>query len=262
MLACLAAIVGSAAVAPAKTKKPLTKKTWLSKTTITEYYPAPEEWFVGAREKAPGLKRKSRVDWLYSARGIAMEGDGLGTDGKRYHIENVGSGGWVARNGKTATFGSSDKSKQPYWRSSGYWRNKKKGVTFKLEDGGWSAGKGRRHIKPNGITFGKGPSRDLTYYRSVAVDPKLIPLGSLVYSAKYKSLNDDGWFKAEDTGGAIIGHHIDVYRKPPDSADDEGRYYSGQRIFVVPKSLVKQYAEAERNKDSDGLPAPPESLTD
>jgi 3D (Asp-Asp-Asp) domain-containing protein len=261
VFACLALGVSVlVASAPAKSKGPLKKPAWLTKTTITEYYPSLESWFVGAKDDTPGLSRQSRVDWLYSARGMAMEGDGVGSDGKRYHIESVGSGGWIAKNGKPASFGTSDTSKQPFWRSSGYWRNKKKGVTFQLHTGGWFAGVGKRYIPPKGITFGSGPSRPLTYYRSVAVDTSLIPLGSLVYVPKYKSLNGDGWFKADDVGGAIIGHHIDVYRSPPATLDDGGRYFSGQRIFVVPKAKVKKYAADERLVDSDGIPAPPTSL--
>ena len=263
VFACLALVAGALAVAAsAKSKKPISKPKWVTNTTITEYYPSLESWFVGEQDKTPGLTRESRVDWLYSAKGIAMEGDGVGSDGKQYHIDNLGSGGWVAKNGKPASFGSSDQSKHPFWRSSGYWRNKKKGVTFRLHSGDWFAGEGKRYIPPNGITFAKGPSRPLTYYRSVAVDPSLIPLGSLVYVGKYKSLNSDGWFKADDTGGAIIGHHIDVYRDPPaDPNADPGRYFSGQKMFVVPKDRVKKYAADERAKDSDGLPAPPSALT-
>jgi 3D (Asp-Asp-Asp) domain-containing protein len=39
---------------------------------------------------------------------------------------------------------------------------------------------------------------------TIAVDPKVIPLGSMVYVPKY------GWGLAHDTGGAIIGHKIDI----------------------------------------------------
>lgn len=263
VFACLALGVSLlAAGASGRSKKPISRPMWLTKTTITEYFPSMEAWFIGEKVKTPGISgRESRIDWLYSAKGVAMEGDGVGSDGKRYHIENLGSGGWISRNGKPATFGSSDKSKQPFWRSSGYWRNKKKGVTFRLHSGEWFAGEGKRYIPPTGITFGKGPSRDLTYYRSVAVDPTLIPLGSLVYVGKYKSFNGDGWFKADDVGSAIKGHHIDVYRKPPASAADSGRYFSDQRIYVVPKAKIKQYVAAQSERDTDNLPVPPASLT-
>jgi 3D (Asp-Asp-Asp) domain-containing protein len=246
--------------AQAKKVKLIVKPGWMRDTLVTEYYPARESWFVGARVDTPGVSsRQGKIDWLYSAHGIAMEGDGLGTDGNRYHIESVGSGGWVARSGKKAVFGSSDKSKSPFWRSSGYWRNKKKGVTFPLHDGGWFAGKGKRWVAPKGITFGKGPSRDLTYYRSVAVDPKRIPMGSLVWIGLYKDANGDGWFRAEDTGGAIVGNHLDAYIKPPQKFGP-AESNAGQRVYVVPKAKIAAYVRAQTAKDTDGLPLPPKSL--
>jgi 3D (Asp-Asp-Asp) domain-containing protein len=42
-------------------------------------------------------------------------------------------------------------------------------------------------------------------YGIIAVDPNLIPLHSRVYVPGY------GFARAEDTGGAIIGHRIDVW---------------------------------------------------
>ena len=68
---------------------------WMRRVTVTEYWPAPESWFVGTLVNAPGLAGKHRIDWLYSASGLSMEGDGIGLDGRPYHIESLGDGGWV-----------------------------------------------------------------------------------------------------------------------------------------------------------------------
>jgi 3D (Asp-Asp-Asp) domain-containing protein len=236
------------------------KPAWMPKMMVTEYYPARESWFDGKRIKTPGISgRNSKIDWLYSAVGMSMEGDGLGTDGNRYHIANLGRGGWIGRDGKTADWGSANKNRSPFWRSSGYWRNQKKQVTFPLEDGSWYRGEGKRWVPEKGITFGRGPSRPLRYYRSVAVDPNLIPMKSLVWVGRYSSLNGDGWMRADDVGGAIDGRHIDVYRKPPKALGQAGSY-ANQRLYVVPKAKITAYIKREKKEDTDGLPLPPSSL--
>ena len=232
--------VATTALIPATASAALKKETSLSGVTITEYFPAPEAWFVGQGVTTPGFPRKSRVDWLYSARGMSMEGDGVGTNGKRYHIANTGSSGWITSRGKNASFGVGGVF-SPFWRGEGYWRSKSGSVTFPLETGGWYNGAGTRYVRPTGISFAAGPSLDLSYYRSVAVDLSLIPRGSLVYVPAYKSKNKDGWFRADDTGGAINGRHIDVYRPPPSRSSDSGNYMTGKKIFVVPKSRIPAY---------------------
>jgi 3D (Asp-Asp-Asp) domain-containing protein len=206
---------------------------WLSGVTITEYWPAPESWFVGQLVSAPGLSGKHRIDWLYSAMGVSMEGDGIGLDGRRYHIDSLGDGGWVTRSGVSTSPADGWAAGPPYWRAGGYWRNRSGGVTFPLERGGWSAGIGRHYVPLNGVTFAPGPSLPLSYYQSIAVDPSVIPLGSRVYIPAYRHDGHGGWFVAQDTGGAIGGRHVDVYRTPPRNRSDDGQYLTGQRVFVI-----------------------------
>lgn len=213
---------------------PLHRSQWVKNTVITEYYPTPEKWFVGAKVAAPGLSGKHRVDWLYSARGIVMEGDGVDDHGNRVHLEDGGSCGWVAANGKRSTIGKHGFSRTPFWRAANFWRNSHKAVTFPLSAGGWSNGHGKQRVGNCGIRFAPGASLPLRAYRSVAVDPKRIPLGSWVYLPAYRQLGYNGWMKAQDTGGAINGYHVDVYRNAPDKITDEGRYFTKQRMYVVP----------------------------
>ncbi len=206
---------------------------WLAGVTITEYWPAPEAWFVGRPVRAPGLTGRHRIDWLYSATGVSMEGEGIGLDGRMYHIDALGDGGWVTVDGQPTSPADGWSRGPPFWRAGGYWRNRAGGVTFPVQRGGWSAGVGRRYVSLPGVTFALGPSLPLHFYQSIAVDPSVIPLGSRVYIPAYKHDGHGGWFVAQDTGGAIGGRHVDVYRSPPASASDSGRFISGERVYVI-----------------------------
>jgi 3D (Asp-Asp-Asp) domain-containing protein len=206
---------------------------WLSGVEITEYWPAPERWFRGALVKTPGLPTRHRIDWLYSAEGLSMEGEGVGLDGRMYHIDALGRGGWVTLSGAGTAASDGWAAGAPYWRAGGYWRNRSGGVTFPLATGGWSAGKGRTYIPLRGVSFAAGGSSALHYYQSIAVDPATIPLGSRVYIPAYKHDGYGGWFVAQDTGGALNARHVDVYRSPPASPNSGGQYMTGQRIYVI-----------------------------
>ena len=78
-----------------------------------------------------------------------------------------------------------------------------------------------------------GPSSPLRYYQSIAVDPGVIPLGSRVFIPAYRGDGHGGWFIAQDTGGAVTGRHIDVYRPPPASPSVAGQDLTGQRVLVI-----------------------------
>ena len=206
---------------------------WVRGFTVTEYWPAPEAWFVGRMVKAPGLPGRHRIDWLYSAMGLSMEGDGVGLDGRTYHIDAMGEGGWVTSSGKPTSASNEFAAGPPFWRAGGYWDNRRGGVTFPLSAGGWYAGPGRSYVPLRGVTFAEGPSLPIHFWQSIAVDPRIIPMGSKVYIPAYRDDGHGGWFLAQDTGGAINGHRIDVYRRPPKSSGVGGRYLSSQRVYVV-----------------------------
>ncbi len=212
----------------------ITHRQWLSGVLITEYYPAPERWFTGAKVKAPGLPGRHAVDWLYSARGLAMEGDGVDGSGHPAHIAQLGSTGWVDFAGHATVPVCLGKwsAGSPVWLRGG-WRNARGQVTFPLASGGWANGAGGRPLDYGGVTFAPGQSLPLHYYHSIAVDPRLIPMGSRVFIPAYRHLGG-GWFIAQDTGGAIRGRHLDVYRPAPPTPADMGRYLPGERVLVIP----------------------------
>jgi len=126
---------------------------------ITEYYPVPERWFVGSTMHAPGLPGRHRVDWLYSARGVSMEGDGIDAQGHRAHIADLGNAGWVSARGRATRpprCGAAWSTGAPVWRAGG-WRNRGGAVTFPLGSGGWSDGPGHPVGGYGGATLPRVP---------------------------------------------------------------------------------------------------------
>ncbi len=69
--------------------------------------------------------------------------------------------------------------------------------------------------------FGRGARYYVLPFRSIAVDPTVIPYGSVLYIPDARgtrlilpdgrTATHDGYFFAADTGSAIIGNHIDVF---------------------------------------------------
>ena len=211
--------------------------TWLTSTTVTEYWPSPESWFTGKLVSAPGLTGKYPIDWLYSATGISMEGEGIGLDGQMIHINSLGDGGWVTAGGSPPT---------PCRTLVGR-------LAVLARRGATGGHPWRRHLSPGGRRLVQregqalcpaarasasppGASLPLKFLQSIAVDPHVIPLGSRVYIPAYRNDGYGGWFVAQDTGGAINGHHVDVYRRPPTKSTDGGGYLTGQRIYVIKPS--------------------------
>jgi len=216
------------------TEHRITRPRWVSGAVVTEYYPVRERWFGGKAVRAPGLAGRHRVDWLYGPHGVAMNGEGLGSDGRFYHFAGPYDVGWVDRSGRATTpcWNGRWTDGEPAWLDLG-WRNARGQVTYPLAGGGWSNGAAARTVRvPAGLRFAAGLSRPLPFWRAVATDPRVVPRGSRVFIAAYCDTPAHGWFRALDTGGAIIGFHFDVYRSPPDTLELHALRH--QRVFVVP----------------------------
>ena len=90
-------------------------------------------------------------------------------------------------------------------------RNDGRFVKYVSGGGGWCGGYaslcncGSAKFAEVDSVFGS-TGRGLIKNYSIAVDPRRIPYGSYVWIAELGH-----WFRADDTGGAIIGNHIDVY---------------------------------------------------
>jgi len=72
---------------------------------------------------------------------------------------------------------------------------------------------------------GYGITRSGTHVRPgvVAVDPRVIPLGTKLYVKFLDGRPDYGFASAEDTGGAIKGNKIDLYYESPEDVRKFGR---------------------------------------
>lgn len=229
---------GGASCPPLPRQQPvhvITRPRWLPRTLVTEYFPVREAWFRGRPVSAPGLASRHRVDWLYGAHGVAMNGEGIGLDGHVYHFTGPYDLSWVDADG-AATLpcwnGHWTRGK-PAWYGGG-WRDAAGGVTFPLAAGGWSNGTPTRTVRlAHPPSFAPGASLALDYWKRVAVDPKLIPLGSRVFIPAYCDTPARGWFTAGDVGGAIIARHVDVFRAPPQSLAGLHALWN-QTIYVVP----------------------------
>jgi hypothetical protein len=235
------ATVGTATGCPPPQQPPsertITRPGWLTGVLMTEYFPAPERWFDGRLVHAPGLAGTHRVDWLYSARGLAMQGEGIGSDGRLYHFAGPYTLTWRNGNGGRT---------YPCVRAPGYWTNgapdwigptgvsRSGQVTYPLADGDWSNGRPVRVVgKKASAQFAPGASLTLSYWHDAAVDPRLIPHGSSIFAPVLCDTAGHGWLLAADTGGAIIGRHIDIFRSPPATPWDD-TLLRNQTIFVVP----------------------------
>jgi hypothetical protein len=181
------------------------------------------------------LTTRHRVDWLYGAHGVAMNGEGIGLDGRVYHFAGPYGLSWVNVSGVPTLpcWNGHWTGGDPVWYGGG-WRNAQGEVTFPLAVGGWSNGRPLRAVRSaEPPRFAPGPSLPLDYWKRVAVDPKLIPLGSRVFIPAYCHTPAHGWFTAGDVGGAIIARHVDVFRSPPASLAGLHALWD-QTIFVVP----------------------------
>jgi uncharacterized protein YabE (DUF348 family) len=110
----------------------------------------------------------------------------------------------------------------------------KKGVTFKAKKilknvtltaytaGVASTGKSKKHPQ-YGIT---ASGSRVTEGRTIAVDPRVIPIGWWVF------IEGIGFRRAEDTGGAVKGSKIDVYYESESTANKFGRK-KGFTVYVV-----------------------------
>jgi 3D (Asp-Asp-Asp) domain-containing protein len=77
-------------------------------------------------------------------------------------------------------------------------------------------------LDPKSFPSGRGSlGTPIVPLRSIAVDPEIVPLGSVVFIPEYEGLSrpdgskHDGCFVAEDRGSKVVGRHVDVFTGDP-----------------------------------------------
>jgi hypothetical protein len=136
-----------------------------------------------------------------------MQGEGVATDGRVYHFAGPYGSGWLNGAGRLTA----------PCTAPGHWTN----------------GRPARLAHPSWARYAPGHSRTLVPWKSVAVDRNVIPFGSRIFMLALCSTPARGWVVARDTGGAIGGAHIDLYRPPP-AQPSGGMVLRGQSMLVVP----------------------------
>lgn len=84
--------------------------------------------------------------------------------------------------------------------------------------------------KPGDPGFGRTATGTLAKKGTVAVDPRVIPLGTRLYIACPGAKEDYGYAVAEDTGGAIKGDLIDLYYE---TASERNNWYARNVVVYV-----------------------------
>ncbi|SMG25856.1 3D domain-containing protein [Paraburkholderia susongensis] len=146
------------------------KEAWYESTfLITGYHVCFESDFTGEPVFAHGTNDYHKKDFLYSARGVVMQGTGKASNGRYIRPTQVNSG-WHRNN-----HGNRD------------YLNNPDGVAFTYT---------------NSV---QGAYNPVTENHSIAVDPDVIPKRAQV------NIEMVGNRFADDTGSAIVGHHIDNF---------------------------------------------------
>ena len=159
------------------------------------------------RTRTPG---RHRTGWLYSARGLAMQGEGIGSDGRMYHFAGPYTLTW--RNERARHAAVPERARRLDEREA---RVDRAGCAIRAGDVAHARVLARRRGRP---------APDST--RELGLRPR------------YCGTPAHGWFTAADTGGAILGFHIDVFRAPP-AKPWFSRVLRRQKVFVVPAGLPR-----------------------
>jgi 3D (Asp-Asp-Asp) domain-containing protein len=129
--------------------------------------------------------------------------------------------------------------------------------------GGWIAtayGPPWEGVQGSGVTATGIDLRPAKHAYIIAVDPTVIPLGSYVHVAPNPFGDNAITFLAADTGGAIIGRHIDIYDWEGRAAQDAwgARHVTVTRAAKTGAGPLLEATPGTGLEESSGEPAQPD----
>jgi len=193
---------------------------------FTAYHVALESDLIGGAtvEDPKGLTGGFSQEFLYSARGVCMQGSGVALDGTIIKYSHGGAGWINSDHEPTAAIpGTTD-----WTNGSPFWISDESTVVFYVQRG----------------QFIEGFGATVYPWYSVAVDDKTIPLGSVVYVEELDGRVVDGvalngYMMAVDTGGAIKGARADVYTGFAHPIESGWGDFFGSLLYSPPDSSWK-----------------------
>jgi len=190
-------------------------------------------------ENPNGIEGVFYAHFLYSARGLPMQGSGRSRDGRVVqYLSSISDVHWLNKNGETT---GPQGAGQPWSAGPPVKIHPPENAHFSvLDKEKYPYGEGARGaITP---LFPETPGEKLpSKIPSIAVDPEVIEYRSIVYIESLKEGPSYGYFQALDTGSAIKGNHIDVFVGAGEEAMIKYRQLSGEEKYSDVKVMKPDF---------------------
>jgi 3D (Asp-Asp-Asp) domain-containing protein len=242
-LIVLAGILASGSSVPSVSEVSPSQQTVITDCFATGYFCVYNNEIEGIQTVTKNISNTNltlKASFLFGGQGVAMQGTGR-TAANGDYIKYAGGGGYFVR----LAGPNAGKNLEGRWvinpdalRS----RYARLGITDFNGFGNLALANPAKaaYISVTSVIGSTG--RPLTAWRSISVDPALLSLGKTV-TIRFKNSTDNFIIaKADDTGSAIKGKHIEIYLGESQAAIDHWNRTGGNRyvdIYIDDASSVK-----------------------